>query len=74
MTPNKKIHFEISERKVLLRFFDIIAVLIGLYAIGYSFEFDYFKITKEYWFWSVILSVYLTVFGTIFELLQLKTI
>jgi exopolysaccharide biosynthesis polyprenyl glycosylphosphotransferase len=72
MTPNKKIHFEISERKVLLRFFDIIAVLIGLYAIGYSFEFDYFKITKEYWFWSVILSVYLTVFGTIFELYNLK--
>ncbi|VAV85329.1 Bacterial sugar transferase [hydrothermal vent metagenome] len=72
MSPNKRIHFEISERKVLLRFFDIIAVLIGLYAVGYSFEFDYFKITKEYWFWSLILSLYLTVFGTIFELYNLK--
>jgi exopolysaccharide biosynthesis polyprenyl glycosylphosphotransferase len=72
MAQNKSIHFEISERKVLLRIFDIIAVLIGLYAIGYSFEFDYFKITKEYWFWSVILSLYFTIFGTIFELYNLK--
>jgi exopolysaccharide biosynthesis polyprenyl glycosylphosphotransferase len=72
MASNKRIHFEISERKVLLRVFDIIAVLIGLYAIGYSFEFDYFKINKEYWFWPVILSLYLTIFGTIFELYNLK--
>jgi exopolysaccharide biosynthesis polyprenyl glycosylphosphotransferase len=72
MPKNKGIHFEISERKVLLRVFDLLAVFIALYSISYSFEFDYFKITKEYWFWSLILSLYLTIFGTIFELYNLK--
>lgn len=72
MPKNKGIHFEISERKVLLRVFDLLAVFIALNGISYSFEFDYFKITKEYWFWSLILSLYLTIFGTIFELYNLK--
>jgi exopolysaccharide biosynthesis polyprenyl glycosylphosphotransferase len=72
MSRKKGIHFEISERKVLLRVFDLLAVFIALYSIGYSFEFDYFKITKEYWFWSLILSLYLSIFGTVFELYNLQ--
>jgi exopolysaccharide biosynthesis polyprenyl glycosylphosphotransferase len=72
MPKKRGIHFEVSERKVLLRVFDLLAVFIALYGISYSFEFDYFKITKVYWFWSLILSLYLTIFGTIFELYNLK--
>lgn len=72
MPKKRGIHFEVSERKVLLRVFDLLAVFIALYGISYSFEFDYFKITKVYWFWSLILSLYLTIFGTIFELYDLK--
>lgn len=72
MASNKGIHFEISERKVLLRVFDLLVVFIALYGVGYTFEFDYFKITKEYWFWSLILGLYITIFGTIFELYNLK--
>ena len=72
MTSNKGIHFEISERKVLLRVFDVLAVLFGLYIIGYSFEFDYFTITKENWSWSLVLALYISFFGTIFELYDLQ--
>lgn len=72
MASKKGIHFEISERKVLLRVFDILAVLVGLYGIGYTFQFDYFTVTKAQWLWSLILGLYITIFGTIFELYNLK--
>ena len=72
MTSKKGIHFEISERKVLLRIVDVIVVFIGLYVIGYTFEFDYFTITKENWTWSLVLALYITLFGTVFELYDLQ--
>ncbi|MBN4070663.1 exopolysaccharide biosynthesis polyprenyl glycosylphosphotransferase [Olleya sp. AH-315-F22] len=72
MSSKKGIHFEVSERKILLRILDVIAALGGLYVIGYSFEFDYFTVTKENWTWSVVLGVYLTIFGTVFELYNLQ--
>ncbi|MCF6294178.1 MAG: sugar transferase [Flavobacteriaceae bacterium] len=72
MSSKKGIHFEVSERKILLRILDVIAALGGLYIIGHSFEFDYFTITKENWTWSVVLGVYLTIFGSVFELYDLQ--
>lgn len=66
------IHFDISERKVLLRILDIVHVLALLYLMGIVFNFDYFKINAEHWMWSVVLSAYLTVFATIFELYNLQ--
>ena len=66
------IHFDISERKVLLRLFDIVAVLAALYAVGIVFDFDYFKINKDHWVWSIVLALYLSVFATIFELYNLQ--
>ncbi|MCB0456963.1 MAG: sugar transferase [Flavobacteriaceae bacterium] len=66
------IHFEISERKVLLRIFDIVFVLGALYLVGSIFHFDYFIIKKERWFWSIVLALYLTVFATVFELYDLQ--
>lgn len=68
----KGIHFNISERKVLLRIFDILFTLGVLYFIGNTFEFNYFSITKENWTWVLVLILYLSVFGTIFELYDLQ--
>ena len=67
MTKRKGIHFEISERKIMLRLMDALSVLGVLYLVGSSFNFEYFTVTKEQWFWSLILALYITVFGTIFE-------
>ncbi|MCK0180185.1 sugar transferase [Flavobacteriaceae bacterium S0862] len=72
MSKSKGIHFEISERKVLLRIFDILSALLALEVVGYYFQFDYFLVTKEQWLWSLVLAFYLTAFGTVFELYDLK--
>jgi len=72
MTQNKQIHFEISERKILLRVFDVLFVLLLLHLIGTFFDFHYFKIAKESFYWTIILSIYLLFFGTVFEMYNLQ--
>jgi len=72
MAQKSSIHFDISERKVLLRFFDIVFVLAVLYGVGLVFEFDYFIINAHHWVWSIVLGLYLTIFATIFELYNLQ--
>jgi len=72
MSQKSNIHFDISERKVLLRIFDIVAVLALLYGLGTLFDFDYFVINSEHWVWSIVLGLYLTIFATIFELYNLQ--
>jgi len=72
MFQKENIHFDISERKVLLRLFDIIVVLLLLYLVGLVFNFDYFKINAEHWVWSIVLAFYITVFASIFELYNLQ--
>lgn len=68
----KSIHFEISERKVLLRIFDLISVGVALYGFNYFTDFDYFKIDEYNWHWLILLIIYIIGFGTIFELYDLK--
>lgn len=72
MVKKSNIHFDISERKILLRLFDSLTVLLALYLIGLIFNFDYFKINTTHWFWSIVLVFYLQIFGTIFELYNLQ--
>jgi exopolysaccharide biosynthesis polyprenyl glycosylphosphotransferase len=72
MADKNSIHFEISERKILLRIFDMAFILCGLYLVGMLFDFDYFRITRENWSWTLVLVVYISVFGTIFELYDLQ--
>lgn len=73
MSVNKRsIHFDISERKILLRLIDIAVVLAMLYIVSQLFNFDYFKINAFHWVWSIVLAIYLTVFATIFELYDLQ--
>ena len=72
MSSKTNIHFDISERKILLRILDIVCVLLLLYLVGIVFNFDYFKINSQHWVWSIVLAVYLSVFATIFELYNLQ--
>ena len=66
------VHFNISERKILLRIMDLISVLLVLCFISIEFNFDYFTISVENWSWVLVLILYITVFGTVFELYDLQ--
>jgi FlaA1/EpsC-like NDP-sugar epimerase len=68
----KKIHFEISERKILLQLFDVISVLLSLYFVSIIFKFDYFSISTLNYYWTLVLTVYLVIFGHVFEMYNLQ--
>jgi exopolysaccharide biosynthesis polyprenyl glycosylphosphotransferase len=68
LQTKKKIHFELSERKILLRVFDVVFVHFGLFIIGELFDFDYFKVSGQKWIWTLILATYLLFFGSVLEL------
>ncbi|SHM60684.1 exopolysaccharide biosynthesis polyprenyl glycosylphosphotransferase [Flavobacterium saccharophilum] len=72
MKSNRKMHFEISERKILLRIFDIAFILSALFLLNYLFEVQYFNLDRTYYFRPLMLIVYLTVFGSIFEMYNLQ--
>lgn len=72
MTKKHKIHFEISERKILLRLFDLIFVFLALYLVGRGFQFDYFYISVDNYYWIFVLAFYILFFGTVFEIYNLQ--
>nr|WP_315199082.1 exopolysaccharide biosynthesis polyprenyl glycosylphosphotransferase [uncultured Flavobacterium sp.] len=72
MSNSKKIHFEISERKLLLRIFDVVFVLLGLYCLGFIFIFNYFQFTVTNYYWVIVLGIYINLFGGIFEMYNLQ--
>lgn len=72
MNSNKKMHFEISERKVLLKIFDVILVLLMLYVISSIFNFNYFTFSKTNFYWAIVLAIYLNIFGSVFEMYNLQ--
>lgn len=72
MDPKNKIHFEISERKVLLRLFDVICVLFVLHVFSNFFSFDYFHISKTNYYWLIVLAIYINIFGSVFEMYNLQ--
>jgi exopolysaccharide biosynthesis polyprenyl glycosylphosphotransferase len=69
----KKIHFNISERKILLRIIDLLAVFLGLNFVAYFFDFQYFKLQKENYYWFSIMGIYLLFFGEVYEMYDLQT-
>jgi exopolysaccharide biosynthesis polyprenyl glycosylphosphotransferase len=73
MSSKSKIHFEISERKILLRVFDVISVLLMIHLLGIIFDLNYFKIAESNYYWSIVLSFYILFFGTVFEMYNLQT-
>lgn len=66
------IHFEISERKVLLRILDIVMVFLGLYLLEQFFDFNYLTLHQEHGVALVVLAFYLTILGTVFEIYDLQ--
>ena len=72
MTSKSNIHFEISERKILLRILDVFFIGLALYIFSFFSGFDYIKIDETHWRWLVVLVIYIMGFGTIFELYDLK--
>ena len=73
MSASQKIHFEISERKILLRFIDLFFTIFILVLIGHYFQFDYFRVSQSNFYWTIVLAIYLLFFGTIFEMYNLQT-
>jgi len=72
MNSNKKMHFEVSERKILLKVFDVLFVLATLYVISSIFNFNYFTFSTTNFYWTIVLAIYLNVFGSVFEMYNLQ--
>jgi exopolysaccharide biosynthesis polyprenyl glycosylphosphotransferase len=72
LTNKKHIHFEVSERKILLRIFDILFVCLSFFLINQLFGFSYFKIDYDNLLEIAVLFFYLSLFGTIFEMYDLQ--
>jgi len=65
-------HFEVSERKILLRIFDVLSVLLVLYLMGRLFDFNYFDISADNFIWTIVLGLYIIAIGTVFEMYNLQ--
>jgi exopolysaccharide biosynthesis polyprenyl glycosylphosphotransferase len=72
MNSNKKMHFEVSERKILLKAFDVLFVLSTLYVISSIFNFNYFTFSATNFYWAIVLAIYINVFGSVFEMYNLQ--
>lgn len=66
------IHFQVSERKLLLRGLDLIVVILGLYLLGLFFDYTYLDISWNNSLAILLLLLYLSVFGTVFEIYDLQ--
>ncbi len=65
-------HFEVSERKILLKVFDVIFVLLCLYIISSIFNFKYFTFSTSNYYWAIVLALYINIFGSVFEMYNLQ--
>lgn len=71
MQSKKTPHFEISERKLLLRLVDVIFACLSIYIASQFGELNYFKY-NNFGQWFVVISIYLLFFGTVFEMYDLQ--
>lgn len=72
MSQNFKMHFEISERRILLLLFDAIFILSALYLLSLLFDYNYFAFNAGNFFSILLLLTYVYVFGVIFEMYNLQ--
>jgi len=72
MNKNKKIHFEVSERKVLLRIFDIVIVLLALFLVGRLFQMQYLESSVSTYYYILMLTFYISIIGSVFEMYDLQ--
>ena len=70
---SKTAHFDISERKVLLRIGDILVLFLSLMMAEKYLAFEYLSITSaSFTGWFLVLAIYFLLFGEIFVLYNLK--
>jgi exopolysaccharide biosynthesis polyprenyl glycosylphosphotransferase len=72
MNKNNKIHFEVSERKILLRIFDVVFVFTMLYFIGNILGLEYLEASTDHFYYILLLALYLNIIGTVFEMYNLQ--
>lgn len=73
MNKKSKIHFEVSERKILLRIFDVVFVSLALYFVGKILDLKYLLEASSSKLSSVpVLVLYIVGTGTIFEMYNLQ--
>jgi exopolysaccharide biosynthesis polyprenyl glycosylphosphotransferase len=72
MNKNNKIHFEVSERKILLRVFDVAFVLAAISFTGHLLDLHYLVASTSYFYYAVALAIYLNIIGTVFEMYNLQ--
>ncbi|QGK76897.1 exopolysaccharide biosynthesis polyprenyl glycosylphosphotransferase [Flavobacterium sp. SLB02] len=72
MFSTTKMHFEISERKILLIFFDAVFILSALYILSLIFDYNYFVFNTSNFISFFLLISYVYVFGLIFEMYNLQ--
>jgi FlaA1/EpsC-like NDP-sugar epimerase len=69
----KSLHIDISERKLLLRVFDVLAIVFSIYFTSKYYSFTYLDVTSYLIYgWFGVLIVYYWLFGEIFQLYNLK--
>ncbi|MFC2110051.1 exopolysaccharide biosynthesis polyprenyl glycosylphosphotransferase [Bacteroidota bacterium] len=70
---NNKKYLNISERKVLLRFIDALAIILGLYFFTEILSVEYISLDHSFANrWLLVFYVYFSLFSNIFELYNLK--
>lgn len=65
-------HFEISERRILLLIFDAVFILSALYILSLIFDYNYFIFDTHNFLNVILLLSYLFAFGVIFEMYDLQ--
>ncbi|MBZ4036591.1 sugar transferase [Flavobacterium sp. 17A] len=73
MPTKRKMHFEISERKVLLYLFDALFVFAALLSLSLIFDYHYYVLDDGKYLKSFLLIAYVYIFGNIFEIYNLQT-
>lgn len=72
MSKKSLVHFDISERKVLLRLMDMFSIIFILSLVGVLFDFYYFQLSIYNWQWIFVLLIYFNLFAAVFELYDLQ--
>jgi exopolysaccharide biosynthesis polyprenyl glycosylphosphotransferase len=69
----KSIHIDISERKLLLRAFDVIVMILSISLASFYSDFNYLDVSNGLvYVWFLVLCLYFLLFGEIFQLYNLK--
>jgi exopolysaccharide biosynthesis polyprenyl glycosylphosphotransferase len=72
MEKVKKIHFEISERKILLKLLDVFSILLFLYINAQLWQIEYFLSIFSSPTYLLVFIVYISFFCTLFEMYNLQ--